>query len=281
MEKVVVIGAGVIGVSTTLDLLLNNYKVHIVDNKQLVIDQVRNKLSDHLKMVKLFKAEYRSVDAAVLSDSLTSSINLQSEENVKLIIENVTENIEIKKEVYQKINTAFNKDVIVAANTSCISITKLGGMINNPARLIGMHFMNPVPLKKIVEVIKGVHTSEETIHEVKVFSKSLKKNTVIINDSVGFVSNRLSHLLMNEAAFLVYENVASPREIDMIIKMGFEHKMGPLETADLIGIDTVVNSLEVLYNEYQDSKFKVCPLLKKMCNAGYLGKKSNKGFYEY
>ena len=141
--------------------------------------------------------------------------------------------------------------------------------------------MNPVPLIEMVEVVKGYHTSEVIINIVKEFLKSLKKIPVVVNDFPGFVANRLSHLLMNEAAFLVQDKVASPKEIDIIFKKGYGHAMGPLETADLIGLDTVVNSLEILYNSYQDSKFRCCPLLRKMVDAGLLGKKSGEGFYTY
>ena len=141
--------------------------------------------------------------------------------------------------------------------------------------------MNPVPLKEMVEVIKGYHTSKETEEEIVSFLKSLGKKPIVIGDLPGFVSNRISHLFMNEAAFIVQDGIATPEQVDNIIKLGFNHKMGPLETADLIGLDTVVNSLEVLYESYQDPKYRCCPLLKKMVDAGHLGRKSGKGFYKY
>jgi 3-hydroxybutyryl-CoA dehydrogenase len=207
--------------------------------------------------------------------------NYSDFDNVDLIIENVTEDCEIKKNVYSELNEICSDDATFAINTSCISITKIASYLNKPENAIGMHFMNPVPLKQMVETIRGHHTSEKTVETAKQFLKSIKKNPIIVNDYPGFVANRLSHLFMNEAAFLVQDNVASPDEIDMIFKQGYGHKMGPLETADLIGLDTVVKSLNILYDSYQDSKFRCCPLLKKMVDAGILGIKTGKGFYDY
>jgi 3-hydroxybutyryl-CoA dehydrogenase len=166
-------------------------------------------------------------------------------------------------------------------NTSCISITKIGAITKRPDRVVGTHFMNPVPMMKAVEVIKGFYTSEKTIQRTKDLLTSLNKEGIVVNDFPGFVSNRISHLMMNEAAFIVQDQVADIKTVDEIFKKCYSHKMGPLETADLIGIDTVVESLQVLYDSYQDPKFRCCPLLKKMVDAGLLGRKSGRGFYEY
>ncbi|MCU0290023.1 MAG: 3-hydroxyacyl-CoA dehydrogenase family protein, partial [Acidobacteria bacterium] len=201
--------------------------------------------------------------------------------NVDLVIENIVEEWEAKKSLYSQLDNVCKADTVYAVNTSCISITKIGTLMAKPDKVIGAHFMNPVPLKKIVEVIRGFHTSEETVVTMKEFLKTLGKSGVVVNDFPGFVSNRVSHLYMNEAAYLVQDGVAGPKEVDMIFTHGFGHKMGPLATADLIGLDTVVKSLEVLYQSYQDPKFRCCPLLKKMVDAGLLGKKSGKGFFQY
>ena len=166
-------------------------------------------------------------------------------------------------------------------NTSCISITKISGFTKRAEKVLGTHFMNPVDKIHTVETIMGFHTTEQTLDQVTQFLKSVGKRVVLVQDSVGFVSNRISHLMMNEAAFIVQDRVANAQAVDDIFRSCYGHKMGPLETADLIGLDTVVNSLRILYDSFQDTKFRCCPLLTKMVNAGLLGRKTGKGFYEY
>jgi 3-hydroxybutyryl-CoA dehydrogenase len=199
----------------------------------------------------------------------------------KYLFECVSEDWNIKKELYETINKFSNPNSIISSVTSCISITKIASKFQFPTNVIGVHFMNPVPLKNLVEVVKGYHTSETTIVEIKTILKSIGKNCIVVNDSPGFVANRLSHLFMNEAAFLLQENIASAKDIDMIFKHGYGHAMGPLETADMIGLDTVANSLDILYQSFQDSKFKCCFLLRKMVDAGKCGIKTGEGFYKY
>jgi len=172
-------------------------------------------------------------------------------------------------------------EVCFGANTSCISITKIAGATTRPANVVGIHLMNPVHLKPTVEVIRGFHTSEGTIDTLLRLFAVLGKDAVIVEDLPGFVSNRISHLFMNEAAFVLQDGVATPENIDAICKKCFGHTMGPLETADLIGLDTVMRSLDVLYESFQDSKYRCCPLLRKLVHAGHLGRKSGKGFYVY
>ncbi|WP_242655185.1 3-hydroxyacyl-CoA dehydrogenase family protein [Clostridium cellulovorans] len=174
-----------------------------------------------------------------------------------------------------------NESCLFLVNTSCISITKIASLTKRPDKVIGTHFMNPVHIKTAVEAIKGFYTSEETIEKTKELLSKMGKEMIIVNDLPGFVSNRISHLFMNEAAFVVQDQVAAPAEVDAIFKKCYGHVMGPLETADLIGLDTVVDSLEVLYESYQDPKFKCCPLLKKMVDANLKGRKTGKGFYDY
>jgi 3-hydroxybutyryl-CoA dehydrogenase len=219
------------------------------------------------------------VDGVMENISFTTEYQGLSEAEV--IIENVPEILEIKRDVYKRVNEICSEKCIFLVNTSCISITKVASFVKSPERVIGVHFMNPVPLKTTVEAIKGYHTSEMTIDATKAFLLSMGKEAILVNDYPGFVSNRLSHLLMNEAAYVVQDQVAEPKDVDDIFKKCFGHKMGPLETADLIGLDTVVNSLEVLYQSYQDPKFKCCPLLRKMVDAGLYGKKTGQGFYSY
>jgi 3-hydroxybutyryl-CoA dehydrogenase len=172
-------------------------------------------------------------------------------------------------------------EVCFGANTSCISITQIGSATRRSAQVIGIHLMNPVHLKPTVEVIRGFHTSEGTLNTLLQLFTVLHKEAVVVDDLPGFVSNRISHLFMNEAAFVLQDNVATAEQIDMIFKQCFGHKMGPLETADLIGLDTVARSLDVLYESFQDPKYRCCPLLRKLVHAGHLGRKTGKGFHAY
>jgi 3-hydroxybutyryl-CoA dehydrogenase len=197
------------------------------------------------------------------------------------VIENVTERIGVKAEVYRRLDAICPPQCVFAANTSAIPITRIAAMTSRPAQVVGMHFMNPVPLKTAVEVIRGYHTSDETIATATRFLTLMGKKAILVGDSPGFVSNRVLMLTINEAIFLVQEKVATPEVVDEIFKNCFEHKMGPLETADLIGLDTILFSIEVLYDEFKDSKFRPCPLLRQMVDAGLRGRKNGRGFYSY
>ena len=202
-------------------------------------------------------------------------------EKIDLVIENISEVYEDKKKAYKELVHVCREDVIYGVNTSCISITKIAALTPRPENVIGMHFMNPVPLSKMVEDVRGYHTSNETVEQTKRFVTTLRKTSVIVNDFPGFVTNRVMMLTINECVYLLYDQVAEARDVDNIFKLGFGHKMGPLATADLIGLDTVLNSLLVLYESYNDPKYRPCPLLRKMVDAGLLGKKSGKGFFNY
>ena len=193
----------------------------------------------------------------------------------------MTEDWEIKKEVYEAIDRICPPRCVFAVNTSCISITKVGAVTRRPSQVIGMHFMNPVPLKATVEVIRGFHTSEETIATARSFLAGMGKQAIVVNDFPGFVSNRVLMPMVNEAAMLVQDGVAPAEDIDRLFKQCFGHKMGPLETADLIGLDTILKSIVVLHESFGDSKYRPCPLLVKMVDAGLLGRKSGRGFYTY
>jgi 3-hydroxybutyryl-CoA dehydrogenase len=197
------------------------------------------------------------------------------------IIENVTEDWKIKRPVYEQLERVVPPEVCFGANTSCISITQIAGATRRPANVVGIHLMNPVHLKPTVEVIRGHHTSDRTVDTLLQLFSLLGKEAIIVQDLPGFVSNRISHLFMNEAAFVLQDNVASAEKVDMIFRKCFGHKMGPLETADLIGLDTVVRSLDVLYESFQDPKYRCCPLLRKLVHAGHLGRKTGRGFHVY
>jgi 3-hydroxybutyryl-CoA dehydrogenase len=280
-EYVGVIGAGVMGCGVAQSLAQAKYKVILVDITTAALESAKTNIAQSLRFHHLFaKDKPQETQEATLS-RIEFTTNYQELKPCKFIIENVVERWEVKKDVYKKMDGICNKETIFIANTSCIPITKIANNTNRKDKTIGIHFMNPVSLKNTVEVIKGYHTSDTTIESIEGFLKTLGKTSITVNDSPGFVSNRLSHLLMNEAAYVVYEGVATAKQVDDIFKKCYEHKTGPLETADLIGLDTVVDSLDILFDSFKDSKFRCCPLLRKMVDAGLLGRKSGKGFYEY
>lgn len=281
MNQIGVIGAGIMGGDVALDLSCHHFRVVLMDISTTALNKAKDRIIENLRMFTMMRPEFKALVAAeVISRiSFTSDYDLFS--GVDAIIENVSENWAVKEKVYQELAARYRPEVLYCVNTSCISITKIASLLPGKENVIGMHFMNPVPLKDTVELITGHYTSVSTLERAKEFLKLLGKRPVTVNDSPGFVANRLSHLFMNEAAFLIQDNVAGAKEIDAIFKRGYGHVMGPLETADLIGLDTVVNSLNILYESYQDSKFRCCPLLRKMVDAGLLGRKSGEGFYKY
>ncbi len=281
IKTVAIIGAGVMGSDTALDIACYGYNVILKDLNTEILKEAEERIKQSFRMIKMMKKELCELKQEDVLPHIAFQTDYNGFENVDIVIENIVEVWESKKEEYKRLKEVCKPETLFAVNTSCISITKIGSLLPDTSKVIGTHFMNPVPMKKMVEVIRGFHTSQDTEDRITDFLKSLGKNPVVVNDCPGFVSNRLSHLFMNEAAFLVQDQVASPSQIDMIFKQGFGHKMGPLETADLIGLDTVVNSLNILYESFQDNKFRCCPLLKKMVDAGLLGKKSGKGFYDY
>lgn len=277
-ERIGVIGAGVMGIGVAQNFAEKGYEVILVDTSQEILEKAERDMNNSIRFSAFLKKEKTSEN---IRKRITFTTHYECLKDVLFMIENVNEKLETKKAAYQKMDRICKADCFFLANTSCISITKIAAMTSRPDKVIGVHFMNPVPLKSTVEVIKGCHTSENTVKIIKRLLKEIGKESIVVNDYPGFVSNRISHLFMNEAAFVVQDQVANPQEVDAIFKQCYEHKMGPLETADLIGLDTVVNSLDILYTSYQDSKFRCCPLLRKMVDAGLLGRKSGKGFYEY
>jgi 3-hydroxybutyryl-CoA dehydrogenase len=197
------------------------------------------------------------------------------------VVEAITENLEAKTDLFRQLDRLARSDVILATNTSSISITKLAAATSRPDRFIGMHFMNPVPVMKLVEVIRGIATSDETYNTTRELAETMGKTPVEVNDAPGFVSNRVLMPMINEAIFALYEGVGTPQAIDEIMKLGMNHPMGPLTLADLIGLDVCLAIMNVLYDGFNDSKYRPCPLLKKYVDAGWLGRKTGRGFYEY
>jgi 3-hydroxybutyryl-CoA dehydrogenase len=281
IKHVGVIGAGVMGVGVAQNLAQTRHQVILVDVSDQILQQARAELQKNLRFARMFN---KSPDQEGISETLarivfTTDYHLLGEAD--FVVENVVEKLDVKSQVYPQLDAICPSHCIFAANTSCISITHLGALTKRPDRVLGIHFMNPVPLKPTVEVIRGYHTSAETIETATALLAAMGKDGIVVNDSPGFVSNRVLMLTINEAIFLVHEQVAQPQEIDLLFKKCFGHTMGPLETADLIGLDTILNSIEVLYQSFNDSKYRPCPLLKKMVDAGLHGRKSGQGFYTY
>jgi 3-hydroxybutyryl-CoA dehydrogenase len=281
IERVGVIGAGVMGTGVAQNLAQTNHRVILVDISDEILARARAEMHKNLRFGRLFarSSSQDSPEEVLARITLTTDYGLLKD--VGFVVENVVEKWEVKKQVYPQLDAICPEHCVFAADTSCISITRIGAITQRPDRVIGIHFMNPVPLKPTVEVIRGYHTSEETIQKAKDFLAGMGKDCIVVNDAPGFVSNRVLMLTINEAVYLVQEQVASPQEIDQIFKACFGHKMGPLETADLIGLDTILYSVEVLYESFSDSKYRPCPLLKKMVDAGLYGRKSGQGFYTY
>ncbi|HEX6290020.1 MAG TPA: 3-hydroxyacyl-CoA dehydrogenase NAD-binding domain-containing protein [Herpetosiphonaceae bacterium] len=276
-----VIGAGVMGRGVAQALAQTNHHVILVDVVESALAQAVHEIQQSLRFSVFFQPNSEAIEVEDVLGRITPTTDYAALSAVDFVIENATERWEIKQPIYQTIDTICRDDCIFAVNTSAISITRLASLTKRPARVLGMHFMNPVPLKPMVEVIRGFHTSDATIATAKALLAQMGKDGIVVNDAAGFVTNRVMMLTVNEAIFLLHEQVATVEEIDRLFKLCFGHKMGPLETADLIGLDTVLLSIEVLYESFGDSKYRPCPLLKKMVDAGLYGRKSGRGFYSY
>jgi 3-hydroxybutyryl-CoA dehydrogenase len=281
IQVVGVVGAGVMGRGVAQALAQTGHQVILLDISDTILNNARDEIKGNARMYALFAQGKSDFTADQILSQITFSTDYELLTEVDLVVENVTEKWEIKKPVYQKLDTLCPKECVLAVNTSAIPITRFASLTNRPTKVIGMHFMNPVPLKPMVELIRGYHTSDETIEIAQGLITQLGKESIVVNDSSGFVTNRVLMLTVNEAIFLLQEQIASAEEIDRLFKLCFDHKMGPLETADLIGLDTVLLSIEVLYENFNDSKYRPCPLLRKMVDAGLYGRKSGQGFYNY
>lgn len=280
IDKLGVVGIGNIGTGVVHSLAESGYKVVAVDILPKALEKAKKEIEKNSLYYCLYSHK-KPKDPKEILGNIEFTTNYEKLAECSYIIENVTEDLELKEKVHQKINEVCKKDAIVAVNTSCISITKMASLRERPETVIGMHFMNPVPIMDAVEVIEGSYTSEETIEISKELLKGLGKEGILVKDSPGFVSNRVMTFMINEAVYLVQEKVASVDDIDRLFRKCYGQKMGPLETCDLIGIDTILNSMIVLYESFNDSKYRPCPLLRKMVYEGKLGKKSGEGFYKY
>ena len=279
--KVGVVGAGNIGVGVVTDLVLHGLSAVAVDISEEILQRAQADVLKNIRVVPLLSKTLPRITKEEAIARMLLTTDLRDLATCDFVIENVTENWDIKKQIYENLERVMPPEVCFGANTSCISITKIGSATKRPANVVGLHFMNPVHLMPTVEVIRGFHTSGRTVDTLLQLFSRLDKEAIVVEDLPGFVSNRISHLFMNEAAFVLQDQVATADKIDTIFKKCFGHKMGPLETADLIGLDTVMRSLDVLYESFQDPKYRCCPLLRKLVHAGHLGRKAGRGFYVY
>lgn len=278
-----VIGAGTMGTGVAQNLASAGFaKVVLIDLSKEILEGARARIRQDLRLAKMLRGPGAGgPDTGAILARIAFETDYATLAGAGFVVENVVERWDVKRGVYAKLDAACPSGCVFAANTSAIPITKIGAATGRPDRVVGIHFMNPVPLKPAVEVIRGVHTSEATLETTKGFLTAMGKEWIVVNDSPGFVTNRVLMLTVNEAIFLVHEQVASPEDVDRIFKSCFGHKMGPLETADLIGLDTILDSLIVLYENFNDPKFRPCPLLRKLVDAGHLGRKTGRGLLQY
>ena len=280
IHKVIVVGAGQMGSGIAQVCAQSGYDVILNDMNEQALNRGMNQIEKQLAR-SVEKERITDKEKTDIMNRLTPSTTLEDGAECDLAIEAVVENIVVKTEVFRKLDDITKEGAILATNTSSLPITEIAAVTNRPEQVIGMHFMNPVPVMKLIEVICGLQTSDETYETITAMSASLNKTAVTVNDFPGFVSNRILMPMINEAIYTVYEGVASPEDVDTVMKLGMNHPMGPLTLADFIGLDTCLFIMDVLYEGFGDSKYRPCPLLKKYVNAGWLGKKSGRGFFQY
>lgn len=279
-KTVSVIGAGTMGNGIAHIFALGGFNVNLIDLNSDILEKASATIDKNLQR-QVSKEKITAEVAKETMGRLKTHSELSAASDSFLIIEAVSENPDIKKDVFKKLDEIADPDAILASNTSSISITQIGAYTKRPHNVIGMHFMNPVPVMKLVEIIKGLETSDECCETITQLCTILNKVPVTVNDYPGFVSNRILMPMINEAIYCIQEGVADKEAIDTVMKLGMAHPMGPLALADLIGLDVCLSIMEVLHIELGDSKYRPCPLLKKMVAANRLGKKNNKGFYDY
>ncbi|PWW31144.1 3-hydroxybutyryl-CoA dehydrogenase [Cytobacillus oceanisediminis] len=280
VKSIMVIGAGQMGsgiaqvcAQAGYSVLLNDLKAEFVERG---LGVMKKNLSRQVEKERMTAEEMETV-----LGNVTASKDLQDAKNVDLIIEAAVENMEIKTKIFSQLDEIAPEHAILASNTSSLPITEIAAATNRPEKVIGMHFMNPVPVMKLVEIIRGLATTDEVYQTIEDLTKTLKKVPVEVNDFPGFVSNRVLMPMINEAVYTLYEGVASKEAIDEVMKLGMNHPMGPLTLADFIGLDTCLYIMETLHEGFGDDKYRPCPLLRKYVKAGWIGKKTGRGFYVY
>ncbi|NDQ57580.1 MAG: 3-hydroxybutyryl-CoA dehydrogenase [Acidipila sp.] len=280
IKTVAVLGAGTMGNGIAHVFARSGFRVILRDVEQRFLDRALETIGKNLER-EIKKGKVAEADRAAILGRVKMVTEMTALAEADFAVEAVPESLEIKTRVLCEADSALRPGVILASNTSSISITALAALTSRPERFVGMHFMNPVPVMQLVEVIRGLQTSDETFATTIALCQRLEKKPVAVNDAPGFVSNRVLLPMINEAIFAVMEGVATPESVDAVMKMGMNHPMGPLELADFIGLDVCLDILEVLYKGFGDPKYRACPLLRKYVAAGWLGRKSGKGFYQY
>jgi len=280
INKIGVVGAGTMGSGISQVCALNGFHVTMQDISEPLVERglavIEKSLARLLDREKI-SAEEKDASA----DRIKATTDLAMLSDCDLVVEAATENMDLKIEIFEQLNNICAPTAILASNTSSLSLTRLASSSGRPEKVIGMHFFNPVPMMALVEIIRALQTSDETFRSTDEFTRSLGKTPVSVKDSPGFVVNRMLVPMINEATFILYEGLATAEEIDAAMKLGAGHPMGPLALADMIGIDVCLYVMNILLDEFGDSKFRPCPLLKQMVAAGYLGRKSGKGFFDY
>lgn len=280
IKKIMVIGAGQMGAGIAQVCAQAGFDVLLNDKNEDALSKGMNNIEKLLTRA-VDKERISNKEKTDTLNRLTPSSELKDAHNCDLVIEAIVENMAVKTKVFNDLDAFAPKHAILATNTSSLPITEIAAVTKRPEQVIGMHFMNPVPVMKLVEIIRGLQTSDKTYQIIESMTNQLKKTAVEVADFPGFAANRILMPMINEAIYTVYEGVASPEDVDTVMKLGMNHPMGPLTLADFIGLDTCLYIMEVLYEGFSDSKYRPCPLLRKYVKAGWLGKKSGRGFYEY
>jgi len=280
IRRVAVVGAGTMGNGIAHAFARSGYSVVLCDVEQKYLKRALETIGKNLER-EAAKGKISAEEKAAALARITPVVDRARLADCDFVVEAATERFEIKAEIFRDLDHVCRPEVVLGSNTSSISITKIGALTSRPEKVIGMHFFNPVPVMKLVEVIRGLATSDETLETVRDLALKLGKTPVEVNDAPGFVSNRVLMPLLNEAMFAVMEGVATPEAVDEVFKLGMAHPMGPLTLADFIGLDVCLDIMRVLHDGLGDPKYRPCPLLIKMVDAGWLGKKSGRGFYRY
>jgi len=280
VKRVAVIGGGVMGNGIAQAFATSGFDVELVDAKPEFVERALGNITKSLERVAK-KLNWAADQAPSILKRIEGGVSLDAAKGCQIVIEAVSEDFALKRDIFERLDRVTPPAAILASNTSSISITEIAAVTQRPDRVIGMHFMNPVPVMQLVEIIRGLATSDATFAVTEDLSKRLGKTPVEVNDYPGFVSNRILMPMINEAVFCLMEGVASREAIDTVMKLGMNHPLGPLALADLIGLDTCLSIMEVLHEGFGDPKYRPCPLLRKMVRAGHLGRKSGRGFYEY